>query len=292
MEKAAERPLTIAVSARALFNFEEESAYFHERGRDAFIARQREMEKIPLDGGPAFGFVRDMLALNRLLPEETAPLVEVVVISSQYPDAGVRVLRSLKHHNLTVDRSVFTGGGETLPYLRAFGAHLLLSLSPKDTKMAVEAGIASALMTATRHVEPEQSCVNIALDGDGVIFSGDGERLFQSAGLESFHKHEEAKSEIPIESGPYREFVCRLGRIKEALPDNIRIALVTARGAPADIRALNTLRSWGVMVDEALFLGGLPKGQFLKGFSAHIFFDDKVANIEDAERLVPSGLVL
>jgi 5'-nucleotidase len=286
-------PLTIAVSARTLFCFEKESRIFHKRGLAAFAAQQRRLEKVPLAPGPAFGFVRDMLALNGLLPDGVEPLVDAVIISSQYPDAGVRVLRSLKHHGLPIEKLVFTGNGETLPYLRAFNAHLLLSLSPKDVRMAVGAGIAAALMQANSVTEPTpRKCVNIALDGDGVVFSGEVEKMFQDAGLKYFHENEETKSEIPIEDGPYRGLVSHLGRIKKTLPDNIRIALVTARGSPAAIRALNTLRAWGVHIDEALFLAGLPKGQFLDEFSAHIFFDDKKKNVEEAGRLVPSGLVL
>ena len=285
-------PLVIATSSRALFDFEKESRFFHKRGLSAFIAKQRRLENVPLAPGPAFSFIRDMLALNSVLPPGSKPLVEAVVISSQHPDTGIRVLRSLKHYGMYMERSVFTGSGDTLPYLRAFGAHLLLSKSRDDVVASVKNGIAAALMISAPEPRPPSSRVNIALDGDGVLFSGELEKMFANKGLDSFHEHEDAQSDVPIDDGPYRGFLSRLAIIKKALPNNIRIALVTARGSPAHIRALNTLRSWGVFVDEALFLGGLPKGKFLSGFSAHIFFDDNLKNIDNAKAFVPSGLVV
>jgi len=71
----------------------------------------------------------------------------------------------------------------------------------------------------------------------------------------------------------------------------IRTALVTARSAPAHKRVILTLREWGVRLDEALFLGGRPKGPFLDAFGADIFFDDSEHNIASARDHVAAGHV-
>ena len=71
----------------------------------------------------------------------------------------------------------------------------------------------------------------------------------------------------------------------------IRTALVTARSAPAHERAIRTLMDWNIEVDEAMFLGGLAKGEFLREFEPDFFFDDQTGHIENAAAHVPSGHV-
>ena len=285
-------PLVLAVSSRALFDLEGEATVFRESGLDAFAARQRDLEHVPLAPGPAFPLVRALLALNGRAPAGAPPFVQCIVVSGQHPDTGLRVLGSIAHHGLDIRCATFTGGAPIAPYLAAFGVGLLLSRSQEDAQQAVDLGIAAAAMyDAPKDYAGVKGCVRIAFDGDAVIFSDESEALYKREGLAAFRANELARARDPMEPGPHGAFLLALHRIREAAPDALRIALVTARGAPAHERALRTLRAWGVGVDEAFFLDGRPKAPVLKAFAADVFFDDQVAHLGPASLLVPSGRV-
>ena len=286
--------LVVAVSSRALFDLEDEARLFAEHGMAAFAARQQSLETVPLSPGPAFPLVRGLLALNAFTPPGAPPFTDAVVVSSQHPDTGLRVLNSIGHHGLAVSAAAFTGGGPTARYLQAFRTGLLLSRSGEDAQAAADMGIAAAAMydLPENWQEMEDGCLRVAFDGDAVVFSDESEAIFQRGGIAAFVANEEAKEYVPLPEGPHGRFLRALHRIRAAAPQAVRIALVTARGpAASGSRALRTLRAWGIGVDEAIFLNSRPKAEFVRGFRAHLFFDDKDHHLRAAAEHVPSGRV-
>ncbi len=284
--------LVVAVSSRALFDLEGEARVFREDGLAAFAARQRDLEEVPLDPGPAFPLVRGLLGLNASAPTGTPRFVDVVVVSGQHPDTGLRVLRSISHHGLGIERAAFTGGGPVAPYLEAFDAGLVLSRSQEDAQAAVDLGMAAAVMyDLPTGWARRDGPIRVAFDGDAVIFDGASEAIYKSRGFSAFMENEESLARQPMAEGPHGRFLRGLQRIRRALPGAVKVALVTARGAPAHERALRTLRAWDIGVDEALFLQGLPKAPFLRAFGADVFFDDQEHHLVPAALHVPSGRV-
>lgn len=289
------RPLVVAITARALFDLEDGHALFEREGLAAYADYQRQHEDQLLRPGIAFPLVRKLLGLNALLPEGIAP-VEVILLSRNSADTGLRIFNAIEHYRLDIVRAVFTAGADTHPYIRPFGAQLFLSANPASVRSALEHGVAAAtiLPSAARPTSGPHSQLRIAFDGDAVIFGDESERVSQQEGLQAFHAHETERAEEPLSGGPFRGFLSALHTLQQALPVDdppIRIALVTARSAPAHKRVILTLREWGIRLDEALFLGGRPKGPFLETFGADIFFDDSMHNIESAMQHVAAGHV-
>lgn len=289
----------ITVSARALFDLELEDGIFEKDGRRAFIEHMIKHENQPLAPGPAFPLVQKLLALNNKLPADAVP-IDVVLLTRNSGESALRVLKSIKHHNLPIVRSIFTDGEDTSDYIEALEAKLFLSNNPKQVGKALEAGIAAATLmprSSKAGALRVRDDIRIALDGDAVIFSDESEKAYRDGGLEGFHEYETKHAKRPMAAGPFRGFLEALHGLQKALgPDDrsIRTALVTARGVPAHTRALLTLRHWGVRVDEPMFLAGRPKGPFLKAFGADIFFDDSSSNVTNAldhvnSAHVPSG---
>lgn len=289
------RPLVVAITARALFDLEDGHALFEREGLSAYADYQRRHEDELLQPGIAFPLVRKLLALNQLLPEGMPP-VEVILLSRNSGDTGLRIFNAIEHYRLGIVRAVFTAGADTHPYIRPFGAQLFLSANPASVRSALEHGVAAAtiLPSAARPTLDPHPQLRIAFDGDAVIFGDESERVSQQAGLQAFHAHEIERAAEPMSGGPFRGFLSALHTLQQALPADdppIRIALVTARSAPAHKRVILTLREWGIRLDEALFLGGRPKGPFLETFGADIFFDDSMHNIESAMQHVAAGHV-
>lgn len=300
--------LTVAISSRALFDLEDSHTLFEAQGIDAYAAHQRSREDDVLEPGIAFPLVRKLLALNDGAPPES-PRVEVILLSRNSSDTGLRVFNSIQHHGLAISRATFTSGAPTWPYIRPFGAQLFLSANPDSVRRALENGVAAATILPTArlrkaaaaqsHTHPGRGDgieqIRIAFDGDAVIFDDEGERVSRSGGIEAFHRHERERAREPLLGGPFRAFLDALHQLQAAYPPGdaspIRTALVTARSAPAHERVIRTLREWGVRLDEALFLGGRAKGPFLEAFGADIFFDDSLHNIDSARRHVTTGHV-
>jgi 5'-nucleotidase len=295
------RPLTIAISSRALFDLEDSHGLFEREGIAAYQAFQREREDEVLAPGIAFPLVRKLLALNALAPAaagggaEGAPRVEVILLSRNSSDTGLRIFNSIQHHGLDIRRAAFTSGAPTWPYATSFGADLLLSANPESVRRALEAGVAAATILPSPAPAHRHDQLRIAFDGDAVIFGDESERVSREQGVEAFGRHERERAREPLSGGPFRNFLDALHRLQAAFPAGdaapIRTALVTARSAPAHERVIRTLREWGVRLDEALFLGGRDKGAFLEAFGADIFFDDSQHNIESARRHVAAGHV-
>ncbi len=282
--------LVVAVSSRALFDLEEENRVFESQDDRAYQALQRERLDQPAAPGVAFSLIRKLLAFNR-----HQPVVEVVIVSRNDPVSGLRVFRSARHHGLPIERGVFTRGRSPWRYARSLSAHLFLSANEADVRSALQAGVPAArvLPQSAPASADHPDEVRIAFDGDAVLFSDQAERVYRQAGINAFQDHEHRRAAEPLPDGPFKPFLTALHRLQQ-LPDapgRIRTALVTARCAPAHERAIRTLMNWQVDVDEALFLGGLPKGSFLREFQPDLFFDDQTGHIESAAAHVPAGHV-
>ena len=221
--------------------------------------------------------------------------VEVILLSRNSSDTGLRVFNSIAHYQLPITRAAFCSGQSPYRYAKAYGCQLLLSTNADDVRMALDSGIAAAMILPSNQRQGEQeSQVRIAFDGDAVVFSDESERIYKQQGLEAFVEHEQRKAHQPMKDGPFRGFLSALHQLQKCFDDDscpIRTALVTARSAPAHERVVRTLRSWGVRIDEALFLGGMPKGEFLKMFGADIFFDDQHDHCQSAREYVATAHV-
>ena len=293
MAVTLEDKLVVAISSRALFDFEEENRLF-EKGNDAaYVQLQRDRLDVPARPGVAFSLVRKLLAFNSPGHQR----VEVVVLSRNDPVSGMRVFRSAKAHGLpSVQRGVFTQGRDPFRYLRPLGAHLFLSANGDDVREALHLGYPAARVL-TESVQASQANpmeVRIAFDGDAVLFSDEAEQVFQAQGLAAFQQHELDKAQQPLPDGPFKPLLAALHRLQQAGTSegmHIRTALVTARSAPAHERAIQTLMSWNIAVDEAMFLGGLDKGGFLREFEPDFFFDDQTGHVTSAAQHVPAGHV-
>ncbi len=293
-QQVTSQPLIVAITSRALFDLEHSHALYEREGVEAFSAHQRTREDDPLAPGIAFPLVRKLLALNQGARED-APRVEVILLSRNSSDTGLRIFNSIQHHGLAISRATFTSGAPTWPYIKPFGAQLFLSANHESVRNALATGVAAATILPAKAALHRHDQLRIAFDGDAVIFGDEGERVAQEQGLAAFHDHETTRAQEPLSGGPFRGFLDALHRLQDAFPAGddapIRTALVTARSAPAHKRVILTLREWGVRLDEALFLGGRPKGPFLEAFGADIFFDDSLHNIDSARQHVAAGHV-
>ncbi len=282
--------LVVAISSRALFDLDESHRVFMAEGVEAYHRYQLEHENEILAPGVAFNLVKKLLALN----EGERQYVEIILLSRNSADTGLRVFNAITHYELDITRAAFTKGEPTSRYVPAFGAHLFLSADTEDVKRALAEGNAAATILPSNVGNNVSRELRIAFDGDAVLFSDESERVYQTQGLAAFAEHEQSAAHEPLSGGPFKNFLAALHRIQSDYRNGdspIRTALVTARGAPAHERVIRTLRAWNIRIDEALFLGGLDKGEFLRAFGADIFFDDQKSHVESAARHVPSGHV-
>jgi 5'-nucleotidase len=282
--------LVVAISSRALFDLAESHRIYTEAGVDAYHRYQVEHENEILAPGPAFALVKKLLAVNRADKQ----YVEVILLSRNSADTGLRVFNAIKHYGLDITRAAFTKGEPTSRYVPAFGAHLFLSADVGDVRRALDDGYAAATIFPSAVGGSEAGELRIAFDGDAVLFSDEAERVYQESGLAEFARSETEAALRPLSGGPFKDFLAGLHRIQADFPEDqspIRTALVTARSAPAHERVIRTLRAWNIRIDEALFLGGLDKGEFLRAFGADIFFDDQRTHVESAAKHVAAGHV-
>lgn len=293
MNESKSNKLVIAISSRALFNLDESHRVYTESGLEAYAQYQIDHEEEPLEVGDAFPMVKKLLHLNESLPGE--PRVEVILLSRNSADTGLRVFNSIEHYQLNITRAAFCGGMSPYRYASAFGCQLFLSTEAEDVRHALEHGIAAATLMAPKTSSKNNNELRFAFDGDAVLFSDDAERIFKQEGLSAFTQSEKAAAKTPLPGGPFKPFLDALHRLQAEFTDAescpIRTALVTARSAPAHERVIRTLRAWNIRIDESLFLGGLPKGEFLKAYGADVFFDDQQAHIESASAHVATGHV-
>ena len=289
-------PLVVGVSTRAIFDLEDEHGVFEREGVAAYAELQRAREKTPLKPGSAFEVVRRLLALN---PVEGERLVDVILLSKNSPDLSLRAFNSFEHHGLAIRRGSFTSGRSMAPFVSAWNIDLFLSNNDEDVRAAVASGTAAARLGSaprfSQHIPSDE--VSLAFDGDAVVFSAESDRIYKEHGLEKFLEHETENAEVPMERGPFgKSFLPKLAALRKHFlrPDGtsrVRIAIVTARNAPAHERVVHTLRAWGTPADEAHFVGAHEKAPILEATGAHIFFDDQECHVEGASSVISAGLV-
>ena len=283
--------LVVAISSRALFDFEQENEVFEQGDDRAYMDLQLSKLDEPAKPGVAFSLVKKLLAFN----SGDIKRVEVDILSRNDPVSGMRVFRSAQHYGLAVQRGTFTRGQPPWRYLKPLHANLFLSTHLSDVRAALDAGVPAAQVypQSTHASSAHPNEVRIAFDGDAVLFSDEAERVFQEQGLSAFQQHEKDNANLPLSGGPFKPLLEALHRLQQEGTPNMRLrtALVTARSAPAHERAIRTLMNWNIEVDEAMFLGGLAKGEFLREFEPDFFFDDQTGHVNSAAMHVPSGHV-
>jgi 5'-nucleotidase len=279
MVAAADNKLVIAISSRALFDLDASHEIFEREGVDAYHRYQISHEDEILAPGDAFPLVQKLLRLNDLLPGD--PRVEVILLSRNTADTGLRVFNSIQHHDLKISRAAFCGGRSPWRYVSAFGCHLFLSTEAGDVRQALEQGVAAATFLPSGAAAANDPELRFAFDGDAVLFSDEAEQVYKSQGLAAFTQSEQQAAREPLSGGPFKAFLSALHGLQHEFPHDacpIRTALVTARAAPAHERVVRTLRAWNIRIDESLFLGGMTKAdrtcapwhrQSLKGPPAH-----------------------
>lgn len=284
--------LVIAISSRALFNLDESHQVFINEGLEAYSKYQIEHEDTPLEPYDAFPMVQKLLAVNEMLDGE--PRVDVILLSRNSADTGLRVFNSINHYKLKIARAAFTGGESPYRYIAPFSSHLFLSTDADDVRNALDNGVAAATLLTAKRDPSQQDQLRFAFDGDAVIFSDEAEQVYKQDGLDAFTKSEIASARTPLSGGPFKSFLAALQGLQQEFKGGecpIRTALVTARSAPAHERVIRTLRAWDIRIDESLFLGGLDKGQFLKAYGADVFFDDQQSHCQSAKDHVATGHV-
>lgn len=288
--------LVVGVSTRALFDLEKENEIFLSPGGvKAFREYQEQNEAVTLNPGTAFYLVQSLLELNQ---KASKKIVEVVVMSKNSPETGIRVLNSIRYHKLDITRMAFTGGEPLAPYIDSFDVDLFLTKDQKDVQSITDSkkSAAALIYAPPKEFNPKDSRVKIAFDADAVLFSDESEQRYKREGMEAFHAYEASHEDEPLKEGPFANLLKKLSKIQEHMPTGIeysplRIAIVTARNAPSHMRLIKTLRYWKVYVDELYLMGGLPKDKVLEAFGAHFFFDDQEAHLGPASKVVPSGKV-
>lgn len=282
--------LTVGISSRALFDLAESHAIFEQKGINDYAQYQIEHENEILKPGVAFSLVKKLLQLNTIQEQ----FVEVILLSRNSGDTGLRIFNSIEYYCLPISRAAFTSGTSPYNYIPAFGVDLFLSSHSDDVRQTLEAGYAAARILSGKTRQSENNCLKVAFDGDAVLFSDESEKISKLQGLEAFTANEEKLATQPLNPGPFKNVLEALHQIQNLTSSQpcIRTALVTARSAPAHKRVLLTLREWGVRVDESVFLGGREKGPFLAAFGADIFFDDQKTHCESASEHVTSGHVV
>ncbi len=289
-----DKKLVVGISSRALFDLEEENRIYEEQGLQAFLEYQMAHEKDILKPGTAFPLIK---ALHRLNVGDRQ-LVEIIIMSKNSAQTSLRIFNSIDHYGLDISRAALVSGNKIAPYLSAFRTGLFLSANEQDVQEAVNAGIAAGLICSPNSLSidsnEEIDQIRIAFDGDAVIFSDESEKIYKAEGLTAFAEHERLNAQNPLPEGPFAKLLTTISLLQKEFPEDqmpIRTALVTARSAPAHERVIRTLVAWGVRIDEAFFMGGIPKSDVLNAFGAHIFFDDQAVHTDPASKLVPAARV-
>ncbi len=292
-----ERKLVVAVSSSALFDMNSADSIFKEQGYDAYQKYQHRHRNKPLKIGPAFPFIRRFLSINESFPEELP--VEVVLLSHNSPETGIRVFNSIKEYNLPIIRAAFTSGTAPHHYMKPFNVSLFLSTNEQDVVEAVKRGFpAGHVHTANVEDDLSDEQLRIAFDFDGVLADDEAERIYKESGsVEEFQKYESKHASKPLKPGLLADFLKKIAyfqrlenrraKIEESYKKIVHTAIITARSAPAHERAINTLRSWSVTVDELILLGGIEKRRILSEMKPHLFIDDQQSHLDHSLQNIP-----
>ena len=84
--------LTLAISSRTLFDLNDAHQIYLDEGIEAYRTYQLAHEEEPLEPGVAFPLVQKLLNIKH--PESQEPLVEVVLVSRNNGDTGLRIFNS------------------------------------------------------------------------------------------------------------------------------------------------------------------------------------------------------
>lgn len=298
--------LVVGITSTALFDLTEADAVFRKKlesnPEESIVEYRKYMEERktdPLDQGTGFPLVKALMSLNKFQPEGETPLVEIVVMSRNSPETGVRVFHNIREQKLDITRSAFTGGESVVDYLDAYDVDLFLTTNSTDAQKVTDSETCAVAVVKNPPGNLEkipEGQVRLAFDGDAVLFSDESEIVYKAEGLKKFQDVEDQEQDTPLKDGPYATLLKKISRLQDRLSQiveysPVRIAIVTARNSPAEMRVIKTLRHWGVYVDEIFFLGGLDKSKILKAFKPHIFFDDQDVHLDNAAIHVPSGKV-
>jgi len=293
-----EKRLVVGLASSALFDLDASDKVFREKGEAEYRAYQHEHRLDALAKGVAFPFIKRLLSINEIQPND--PPIEVVLLSRNDPETGLRVMHSIQHYGLSMTRAAFLQGRVPHKYIPALSISLFLSANGDDVREAVAAGYpAGQVLPSTHHDDLSDPELRIAFDFDGVLADDESEAVFQVSGnVDAFNQHEVGKQDIPHNPGPLKGLLSKLSAVQKLeesfaasnpnYTPRIRISIVTARGAPSHERVINTMRSWGITVNDAFFLGGVEKTKVLKVLNPHMFFDDQRAHLEPAANLLPS----
>ena len=286
--------LVIGITSRALFDLDLSHKIYKEKGLKAYRKYQVSNENNPLKKGRAYTLVKKLLDLNKTSLGKRS--VEVVLLSRNSSDTGLRIFNSIRHHGLDIKRAAFCSGESPHTYAKSFGTHLFLSTEASDCRSAIQNNIAAARIMPSPSANTEDGVLKVAFDGDSVLFSAESQSIFDNEGIDAFENNEKNLAMLPLTGGPFKSFLFELYKLQKKYSflsqSPIKIALVTARSAPTHERVIRTLREWNIRIDECLFLGGLDKTEFLKAFKADIFFDDQIKNCLHASKEVPTGHVI
>lgn len=286
------KKLVVAIFSRALFDLNESHEVYQKQGLKAYAEYQIAHEEEPLAPGDAYPLVQKLLGINQKLEGESR--VEVILLSRNSADTGLRIFNSIQHYQLAITRAAFCGGESPYRYVASFGSQLFLSTHAEDVRQALESGYAAATILPSKTQAKGDGKLRIAFDGDAVLFSDEAEKIYKAQGLDAFTASERAAANLPLSGGPFKPFLAALHAIQAEFSEGncpIRTALITARSAPTHERVVKTLRAWKVRIDESIFLGGMDKGEFLRAFNADVFFDDQEGHCHSAREHVPTGHV-
>lgn len=290
--------LVIGLASSALFDLQESDDVFRNKGEEVYRQYQRAKQHNPLPKGAAFPFIKKLLSINEINPED--PPIEVILLSRNDPDTGLRVMNSIKGYGLGITRALFLQGRDPHKYINALSIDLFLSANEIDVKQAIHAGYPAGQVLSS-HIEDDiisDTELRIALDFDGVIIDDEAEKIYASQGIKKFHQHEADHANEAHNPGPLTSFLKKLAIVQTqeknfsesagCYKPKLRISIVTARNAPSHERVINTMREWGITVNEAFFLGGIEKRKVLEILNPHIFFDDQKIHLDPATEILPS----
>jgi 5'-nucleotidase len=290
--------LVVGIASSALFDLAESDKVFREQGEEAYRAYQEDHLDVTLGQGVAFPFIKRLLSLNDLGAQDD-PLVEVIVLSRNDPDTGLRVMRSIRAHKLPISRAIFKQGRAPYHYMPVLNMSLFLSANEDDVREAVALNLpAGRVLGPAPQDDQSDDDLRIAFDFDGVLATDASEQVYQREGMQQFRDHEVANADVPHDAGPLKEFLAGINRIQQREEERrrtdpeyrlrVHVSIVTARNSPADERAVKSLKQWGVRVNDAFFLGGIDKGTIMEVLRPHIFFDDQQIHLDSTARTTPS----
>lgn len=283
-----EKKLVVGISSNALFDLRKEDEIFEKEGLEAYRKYQNEHKLNLLDIGVVYPFVKRFLRINDVYTEEQP--VEVVLLSRNSPETGIRVFNSIREYGLNITRAAFMSGSSAINYIPAFNISLFLATNESDVKEAIKANLPAGRILQNEIHDDDTFELRVAFDFDGVIANDEAEKIYKEKGMKEYHKYEKEHSAEELGAGPLADFFTKLAFFQRLETKNrqknndykriLKTAIVTARNSPAHERAINTLNKWGVEVDEMFLLGGVDKSRILEVMRPHLYFDDQMVHLD------------